>query len=370
MAIPPQAADGSSNANDFTYRPGLRPISISYDPVLLSLTLETLGFDYIQDTLAVVEHDPNSSREPRGPLEVSGGDKLGAFGVPPEARPVTFVLLSYLIAFRQLPIYQKRDYATRIATLVARYTRDYFVVTIRGARGLVPPSDSGLCNGNWPAVETLMENAYGASFDDAEIATRQQIFQYPWALYDVEFITVYRAIQAGSTVGSFPSQAQWNSSIDSTKQILDALGTDGKLLLDTGSALVNTACPLPKSASKLCNALPTGRIVAGAKAADAIAKPAGELIDALANQAKSTYDFFRSQRLDSLKAAYMRDWRRRRYIHRTYTVLGNPNFPKAITLIVPARVEAGQANDPLKADPVVMPDAWVLNPSTAPATEH
>ena len=112
-----QSVDGSGGENDNTFRfagQSLRPIHIGYDQRLLSLTYETLGFDYFENGTDAMGHSGFAMKEGEHLSNgrngygnylpfITTGKGYGAFSVPPEARPITFILLSTLICFRLLP---------------------------------------------------------------------------------------------------------------------------------------------------------------------------------------------------------------------------------------------------------------------------
>ena len=357
----------------------MRPIDIGYDQSLLSLTYETLGFDYFENGTDAMGHSGFAMKEGEHlsngrngygnylPL-ITTGKGYGAFSVPPEARPITFILLSTLICFRLLPKNSMYQFVTRIKTLTNRYS------TLTGfhlsATAPLVANDAGLCNGQWGVVKDLLYGAYGYDCDPVTISTRPELYEYPWALFDSEFVAVWRAIKAGNTMGNFPTQEEWNASIDSTSSLLKGIGTDAHLILDESNALVSSVCTVPGTKVPLCNATPVGRLGAATKAADAAAPYAAQLTDALASQSKGAYGTFAGVHRDRILQRYELDYRRRRYIHRNFAALAG-TIPKAISLIVPATIATGQANDPLLADPVVMnPYVFVMpDPNMAPGAQ-
>ena len=374
-----KSSDGSGGENDNSFRfagPQLRPIHIAYDPRLLSLTYETLGFDYFEigtqatghSGLATKEGDHwSSGRNGYGnylPF-VTTGKGYGAFGVTPEARPITFTILSTLICFRLLPKNSMYQFVTRLQTLKDRYSN------LTGIHLTTPhavvANDAGLCNGQWDTVLDLLWGAYGTDYDAVTISTRKELYEYPWALFDAEFIAVWRAIQSGNAMGNFPTEEQWNSSVDSTTSLLKGIGTDAHLVLDGSNALVNAVCAVPGTKVNVCNATPVGRLTAATKAADAVAPYASQLTDALSSQAKGAYGAFAGIHKERTLKRYVLDYNRRRYLHRNFAGFAG-TIPKAISLIVPATIAAGRANDPLVADPVVMnPYVFVMpDPTMAP----
>ena len=68
---------------------------------------------------------------------------------------------------------------------------------------------------------------------------------------------------------------------------------------------------------------------------------------------KGAYGTFAGAHKNRIVQRYELDYRRRRYLHRNFAAFAG-TIPKAISLIVPATIATGQANDPLVADPVVM----------------
>ncbi len=347
----PPSGDGRSQQDSDTvaYGGAIKPIYIGYDDRLLSATLNALDFkplfsDRQSDTQAGVGSD---------------------FGVTTEARKIAFVLLMGVTAYRQLPKNGMIKLDTRIEALAAR--RPQYLGYYHEQSPAVT-DDAGLLQGDWQKVRELMRAAYGSTDVAADIARRPERFSYPWSLFDVEFYAAWDLLFAGDHLGHFPSQDVWDKRVDTTFSIIKGAGGDIMLVVDTGTAAVNAAVPVPaklRRVAKVVNRLNTVDDVL-----HAAQKPATDLTDALQSQIKQFYSFFAGKADDKLKARYQRDFYRRQYIHNNYTVRAGARFPSAASVIVPVRNMDLSGADAVLADTIRQNPAWAIEPDLRRANEN